>query len=81
MARKNQPDRWQSVVFAGVLAVAGTWLLFDKLAFFMRNLDLTQTIGHASPALLVAVAVSLILASAGAEPTSTTPHSREDCHE
>jgi len=80
MAARNQPDRWESLIFAGALAIAGTWLLFDKLAFLVRNLDLSQAMGHASPALLVAVAVSLILVSARTELTST-PQSREDRHE
>ena len=80
MAGRNQPDRWESLILAGALAIAGTWLLFDKLAFLVRNLDLSQAIGHDSPALLVAVAVGLILASARTELTSTRP-SREDRHE
>jgi hypothetical protein len=80
MARRNQPDRWESLILAGALAVAGTWFLFEKCAFLVRNLDLARAILHASPALLVGVAVSLILASAGTEPGSTR-HSGEGRHE
>ena len=80
MAGKNQPDRWESLILAGALAAAGTWFLFDKLASLVRNLDLSQAILHASPPLLVGVAVILILASSGTEPGSA-PHSREGRHE
>lgn len=75
MAGKNQPDRWESLILAGALAVVGTWFLFDKFASLVHDLDLSQAILHASPALLVAMAVSLILVSAG-EPDGTS-HSRE----
>ena len=80
MARRNQPDRWESLILASALAVAGTCFLFDKVAFLVRNLDLSQPILHAAPALLVVVAVSLILASAGTEPGNTR-HSGEGRHE
>ena len=80
MAQRNQPDRWESLILAGALAIAGTWFLFDKFAFLVRHLDLSQAIVHASPALLVGVAISLILASAGTEPGSAQP-SREGRHE
>jgi hypothetical protein len=74
MARKNQPDRWESLILAGALAVAGTWLLFDKLAPLMHNIELSRAL-HAAPAILVGVAVSLLLATAGTEP-ARTQHSR-----
>jgi len=69
MAKRKQPDRWESTMLAAVLAVAGTLFLFDKLSSLMRNSTLSlQTIGHSAPLLLVVMAVSLMLAdqSAGA---------------
>jgi hypothetical protein len=64
MARNNQPDRWESLIFASALAIVGTWFLFDRLALLTRSLDLLQGSLHASPALLLVAAVSLIIASA-----------------
>jgi hypothetical protein len=63
MAKRKQPDRWESMMLAAVLAVAGTLFLFDKLSSLMRHSTLSlQTIGHFSPLLLVVMGVSLILA-------------------
>lgn len=70
MARKNQPDRWESLILAGALAVAGIWFLFDKLAPLMHNMEVSRAL-HAAPAILLAVAVTLLLAAAGADPTGT----------
>ena len=63
MAKRKQPDRWESTMLAAVLAVAGSLFLFDKLSSLMRNSSLSlQTIGHAAPLLLVVMGVSLIFA-------------------
>ncbi|MGA8151408.1 MAG: hypothetical protein WB952_10700 [Terriglobales bacterium] len=70
MAKRKQPERWESTMLAAVLAVAGTLFLFDKLSSLMRNSSLSlQTIGHAAPLLLVVMAVSLMLADQGAVAT------------
>ena len=72
MAGKNQPDRWESLILAGALAVAGTWFLFDKLASLMHNIELSRAL-DAAPAILIGVAVSLLLATEGTDPASTEP--------
>ena len=72
MARRNQPDRWESLILAGALAVAGTWFLFDKLARLMHNIELSRVL-DAAPAILIVVAVSLLLATEGTEPAGTQP--------
>ena len=72
MAPRNQPDRWESLILAGALAVAGTWFLFDKLVPLMHNLELSRALG-AAPAILIGVAVTLLLATEGTEPASTQP--------
>lgn len=76
MAKRKQPDRWESTMLAAVLAVAGSLFLFDKLSSLMRNSTLSlQTIGHCAPLLLVVMAVSLITADQGA--LASDP--REEC--
>jgi len=63
MAKRKQPERWESTMLAAVLAVAGTLFLFDKLSSLMRISSLSlQTIGHVAPVLLIAMAVSLMQA-------------------
>ena len=57
-------------MLATVLALAGSFFLFDKLSSLMRNSALSlQTIGHCAPLLLVAMAVSLMLADQRTEAT------------
>jgi len=63
MAKRKQPERWESMMLAAVLAVAGTLFLFDKLSSLMRISSLSlQTIGHVALLLLIAMAVSLMQA-------------------
>lgn len=69
MALPNQPDRFESLILAAALAVAGTLFLFDRLSAF-RTL-------HSAPAFLVGVGASLIRAAAAMTgPTGNQP-SRE----
>ena len=66
MAKRKQPDRWESIMLAAVLAVAGSLFLFDKLSSLMRNSSLSlHAIGHSAPLLLVVMAASLLLADQG----------------
>jgi 4-amino-4-deoxy-L-arabinose transferase-like glycosyltransferase len=65
MARQNQPDRYESLILAAALAVAGTLFLFDQLSVFR--------ILHSAPALLVGVGASLIRAAAVTGPTGNQP--------
>lgn len=68
MARNTQPDRWESLILALAMALAGTWFLFDRFAYLLRSSDLLQASLHAAPLLLAGVAVSLVLASVKGEP-------------
>lgn len=71
MASNHQPDRWESLILAGVMAAAGTWFLFDNFASIVRTVESLHSGLHSAPALLAGVAISLIIASAGTEPAST----------
>ena len=65
MAHNNQPDRWEALILAAALAVAGTLFLFDKLGTLMRTGDLfSHAILHSAPMFLVVMGVSLMLADA-----------------
>ena len=81
MAHKNQPDRWEALILAAALAVAGTLFLFDKLGTLMRTGDLfSHAILHSAPMFLVVVGVSLMLAEAVPWRTGNR-HSAEGRHE
>jgi len=71
MAQKNQPDRWESLLLAAALAVAGTLFMFDKLGSFIpTGTFLSHAFLHSAPIFLVVMGVSLMVAdlgSAGAE--------------
>lgn len=66
MAQKNQPDRWESLILAAALAVAGTLFIFDKLGSFMRtgNLVLHACL-HSAPIFMLVMGVSLLVADLG----------------
>lgn len=67
MAQKNQPDRWESLILAAALAVAGTLFMFDKLGSFMRTSNfLSHAFLHCAPVLLAVIGVSLIVADSEA---------------
>ncbi len=66
MANKNQPERWESVIFAAALALAGTLFLFDKLgAFSWMSMVFSQDVLHFAPVFLAVIGVSLVLADGG----------------
>jgi hypothetical protein len=66
MAQKNQPDRWESLILAAALAVAGTLFIFDKLGCFMRTGSLfSHAFLHSAPVFLVVMGVSLMVAELG----------------
>lgn len=75
MANKNQPERWESVIFAAALALAGTLFLFDKLASFpwMSTL-LSQDVLRFAPVFLAVIGVSLVLADPGAKSEGRNQH-------
>ncbi|HTA25271.1 MAG TPA: hypothetical protein VK763_17200 [Terriglobales bacterium] len=63
MAKQNQPERWESVIVAAAMAVAGTLFMFDRLGSLVRSGMLSwQTTLHTAPMLLVVLGVGLLLA-------------------
>lgn len=81
MAQKNQPDRWESLILAAALAVAGTLFIFDKLGSFIANSNfLSHAFLHSAPMFLVVMAVSLVVAEAGTT-RGKTNRSREGRYE
>jgi hypothetical protein len=75
MAKQNLPERWESVIVAAAMAVAGTLFMFDKLGSLVRSGMLSwQTTLHAAPLLLVVVGVGLFLVDG--EGAATTPAER-----
>jgi hypothetical protein len=72
MAKQNQPERWESVIVAAAMAVAGTLFMFDKLGSLVRRGTLSwQTTLHTAPMLLVVLGVGLLFAER--EPVTTAP--------
>ena len=66
MAQKTQPDRWESLILAAALAVAGTLFIFDKLGSFIRATSfVSHAFVHSAPMFLVVVGVSLMVADLG----------------
>jgi len=66
MAQKNQPDRWESLILAAALAVAGTLFIFDKLGSFMRTSNfLSYAFLRSAPMFLIVIGVSLMVADLG----------------
>ena len=66
MAQKTQPDRWESLLLAAALAVAGTLFMFDKLGcFIQRGNFLSHAFLHSAPMFLVVIGVSLMVADLG----------------
>ena len=81
MAQKNQPDRWESLILAAALAVAGTLFMFDKLGcFIQRGNFLSHSFLHSAPMFLVVMGVSLIVADLGTICTKSN-RSREGRYE
>ena len=63
MAKQNQPERWESVIVAAAMAVAGTLFMFDRLGSLVRSGMLSwHTTLHTAPMLLVVLGVGLLLA-------------------
>ncbi len=62
MAKQNQPERWESVIVAAAMAVAGTLFMFDKLGSLVESgiLSWHSTL-HAAPMLVLVVGVGLLL--------------------
>jgi len=72
MAKQNQPERWESVIVAAAMAVAGTLFMFDKLGSLVRSGTLSwQTTLHTAPMLLAVLGVGLLFADR--EPETTAP--------
>jgi len=66
MAQKNQPDRWESLILAAALAVAGTLFIFDKLgSFIVTSSFLAHAFLHSAPMFLAVIGLSLMVAEAG----------------
>lgn len=66
MAQKTQPDRWEALILAAALAVAGTLFIFDKLGSFIQSSNLvSHAFVHSAPMFLVVMGVSLMVAELG----------------
>jgi drug/metabolite transporter (DMT)-like permease len=62
MANRKQPERWESTMLAGFMAIVGTMFLFEKLApLFRMGAFSFSAVLHTAPMLVVAFAVSLIV--------------------
>ncbi|MBI3477990.1 MAG: hypothetical protein HY010_19830 [Acidobacteria bacterium] len=69
MTSKNQPNRWESTLLAGIMVVAGAPFLFDKLTVLVRTSSLYPAAAHSlSSMLLVAVGAILVMADQIAMP-------------
>jgi hypothetical protein len=74
MAKQNQPERWESVIVAAAMAVAGTLFMFDKLGSLVRSGTLSwQTTLHTAPMLLVVLGVALLFADGQRTSAATAP--------
>jgi len=63
MAKQNQPERWEAVIVAAAMAVAGTLVMFDKLGSLVRSGMLSWQVAlHPAPMLLIVVGAGLLLA-------------------
>jgi hypothetical protein len=72
MKRRNQPERWESIIIAAAMAVAGTLFMFDKLGSLVRSGMLSwQTTLHGAPMLLAVIGVGLLFADRG--PAKSAP--------
>jgi predicted tellurium resistance membrane protein TerC len=69
MAKKNQPERWESLILAFALAVAGTLFVFDKLSSFASIVS-APAIQHIAPVFLAVIGLSLMLADQSCERSS-----------
>jgi hypothetical protein len=77
MTKQNQPERWESVIVAAAMAVAGTLCMFDKLGSLMRSGMLSwQTTLHGAPMLIVVVGVSLLLEDQDRVTAASAPKER-----
>jgi hypothetical protein len=66
MAQKTQPDRWESLILAAALAVAGTLFIFDKLGSFIGTSHfVSHAFVHSAPMFLAVMGVSLMVADIG----------------
>ena len=69
MKSKNQPNRWEATLLAGIMVVAGAPFLFDKLGALVRTSFLFPALAHSlSSLLLVAVGAILVMADQIAMP-------------
>ena len=63
MVNPKQPERWESIILAALMSVAGSLFFFDKLKSLMGSGILSwHAVLHSAPALLVVVGASLLFA-------------------
>ena len=76
MNSKRQPERWESVLLAGVMAVAGSLFLLDKLSLLVSsNIFSLDVFLHSGPGLLAVAGITVWLAdnsNAEGQPTART---------
>ena len=65
MPNRNQPDRWESSLLAGAMAVVGSIFLFDKLRILVKCpvISMNQAVSHVASVLLVLLGLTLLIAS------------------
>ena len=67
MANPKQPERWEAIILAALMCVAGSLFFFGKLESLMRSGILSwHGVLHAAPVFLAVMGVSLLLADRGA---------------
>ena len=77
MVKQNQPERWEAVIVAGAMAVAGTLFMFDRLGSLVRSGMLSwQTVLHEAPMLMVVLGVSLLLVDRRRMTVASAPKGR-----
>jgi len=75
MANPKQPERWEAIILAALMCVAGSLFFFGKLESFMRSGILSwHAVLHSAPLLLAVLGVSLLLA----DQSSPTAYPRAD---
>ena len=71
MTYKDQPDRWESLILAAALAVAGTLFLFDRFGSWARvSSSFSHSLLHWSPAFLLVAGISVVVADTATASTN-----------
>ena len=65
MPNRNQPDRWESSLLAGVMAVVGSIFLLDRLGILTKCpvISMNQAVSPFASVFLVLIGLTLLIAS------------------